>query len=349
MNPPGGLGKSKYAPDSPANKKPQPAVVPSYGNPAQAKPYPAVAPVYGNPALEKPQPAVAPAVEIPAFTTTDSTIATKQQIAAVKRPAAELAVEQAAMLKKAVETHTADFSKAVASAVENTRKLLRLLRESTASSEITDGLWQELEQLFEAANATKSALPQFMEDQRNNMSLFHSSMMNETIQETQAELNLQHKKVNTQHNLLLQQQEAFQNYRSRTDSSLKELESLQERVSRLTLEKGNFKTEVDKYKAMLEQEIAGKAEDHKTADALQKELETLVSSKKQLEVENETLRKTTTDTIGQLKHTEQKLNKDLVKLQTEHRLLSVKYNNQSSEHAGTMTVSRSFMHMFGQY
>jgi regulator of replication initiation timing len=100
---------------------------------------------------------------------------------------------------------------------------------------------------------------------------------------------------------------------------------------------------------MLEQEIAGKAEDHKTADALQKELETLVSSKKQLEVENETLRKTTTDTIGQLKHTEQKLNKDLVKLQTEHRLLSVKYNNQSSEHAGTMTVSRSFMHMFGQY
>jgi chromosome segregation ATPase len=255
---------------------------------------------------------------------------------------------QAVKLKKDVEDHTASFSKAVASAVENTRELLRLLRESAPSSELTDGPWQELEKLFEAANAAKTALPQFLENQRNNMSLFHSSMMNETIQETQAELNLQHKKVNTQHDLLLEQQEAFQSYRARTDSSLKELKNLQERVSRLTLEKGNFKTEVDKYKAMLEQEIASKAEDRKTTDALQKELEALVSSKKQLDVENETLRKTTTDTIGQLKHTEQKLNKDLVKLQTEHRLLSVKYNNQSSEHAGTMTVSRSLIHMFGQ-
>jgi chromosome segregation ATPase len=323
------LRTSKYAPDSPAQKKAQFPLALRQAVPEEA----------------------APAAPIPAFTTT---IATQQQIAAqdaaqnVKPPAAELAVVQAVKLKKDVEDHTASFSKAMASAVENTRELLRLLRESTPSSEVVDGLWQELEKLFEAANTAKSALPQFMENQRNSMSLFHSSMMNETIQETQAELNLQHKKVNTQHNLLLEQQEAFQNYRSRTDSSLKELETLQERVSRLTLEKGNFKTEVDKYKAMLEQEIASKAEDRKTADALQKELETLVSSKKRLEVENETLRNTTTDTIGQLKHTEQKLNKDLVKLQTEHRLLSVKYNNQSSEHAGTMTVSRSFMHMFGQ-
>ena len=99
---------------------------------------------------------------------------------------------------------------------------------------------------------------------------------------------------------------------------------------------------------MLEQEIASKAEDRKTSDALQKELETLVASKKQLETENETLRKTTTDTLGQLKDTEQKLNKDIVRLQTEHRLLGVKYNNQASEHAGTMTVSPSLILMFGQ-
>jgi regulator of replication initiation timing len=154
--------------------------------------------------------------------------------------------------------------------------------------------------------------------------------------------------LRTQHNLLLEQQEAFQNYRSRTDPSLKELKNIQECVSRLTLEKGNFKTEVDKYKAMLEQEIASKAEDRKTTDALQKELETLITSKKQLEMENETLRKTATDTLGQLKNTEQKLNKDLLKLQIEHRLLIVKYNNQTSEHAGTAAVSRSLIQMFGQ-
>ena len=328
MTPPGheGLRSSKYAPSSPANKRP---VAPLQALPDEAAP---AAPVQ------------------PASTAT----ATQQQIAAtdvardVKPLAAELAVEQAVRLKKDVEDHTASFSKAVSSAVENTRELLRLLRESTSSSELTDSLWQELEKLFKAANTAKSALPEFMENQRNNMSLYHSSMMAETIQETQAELNLQHKKVNTQHDLLLEQQEAFQSYKARTNSSLKELENLQERVSRLTLEKGNFKTEVDKYKAMLEQEIASKVEDRKTTDALQKELETLVSSKKQLEVENETLRKTTTDTIGQLKNTEQKLNRDLVKLQTEHRLLGVKYNSQASEHAGTMTVSRFLVHMFGQ-
>ena len=318
MTPPAyeGLRSSKYAPSGPAYKRPQP-----------------------------------PAAPTPPASTA---IATQQQIAAldvakdVKPPAAELAVEQAVKLKQAVEDHTASFSQAVTSAVENTRELLRLLRESSPRSELTDSLWQELEKLFKAASTAKSALPEFMENQRNNMSLYHSSMMAETIQETQAELNLQHKKVNTQHDLLLEQQEAFQSYKARTNSSLKELENLQERVSRLTLEKGNFKTEVDKYKAMLEQEIASKVEDRKTTDALQKELETLVSSKKQLEVENETLRKTTTDTIGQLKNTEQKLNKDLVKLQTEHRLLGVKYNNQASEHAGTMTVSHSLVHMFGQ-
>lgn len=83
-----------------------------------------------------------------------------------------------------------------------------------------------------------------MERQRDHMSLYHSSMMNETIRETQQELNLQHKKVNTQHNLIPEQQDAFQNYKAQMATKLKELERLQERVSRLTLEKGNFRTEV---------------------------------------------------------------------------------------------------------
>lgn len=165
-------------------------------------------------------------------------------------PAADLAVEQGAALRKEVEHHTAKFSRAVLSAVENTRQLLSLIREATPGAKEVDDLWQELEQLFEAANEAKAALPEFMEKQRDNMSLYHSSMMNETIRETQQELNLQHKKVNTQHNLILEQQDAFQNYKAQTATKLKELESLQERVSRLTLEKGNFRTEVgDMYKS----------------------------------------------------------------------------------------------------
>ncbi|KAF3041617.1 hypothetical protein E8E11_001308 [Didymella keratinophila] len=339
---------------------------------------------YASPALRKAQLAVAYAATPSAGTSTDHTataIVIKEQLAVMEPfeatpPAAELAVEQGAALKKEVEQHTAKFSRAVSSAVENTRQLLNLLREATPDAKEVDHLWQELEKLFEAANEAKTALPEFMEKQRDNMSLYHSSMMNETIRETQQELNLQHKKVNTQHNLILEQQDAFQNYKANTSAQLKELESLQERVSRLTLEKGNFRTEVDKYKELLEQESARKAEDLKIVDGLKKELDTLVASKKQLHAENETLRKTTTDMLEQLKTTEQRVTdrftdelkakaeqlqkettkitslntlvntlkdsegtskKEVEKLKNENRLLSVKYNNQTSEHAASFT------------
>lgn len=338
---------------------------------------------YASPAKRTAQLAAASAFPITAPSAPDTTIATKQQIAAAKvvpemtPPAADLAVQQGSVLRKHVEEHTAKFNRAVSNAVVNTRQLLMLLREATPGSEVVEKLWEELEQLFEAASKAKAALPVFMEKQRDNMSLYHSSMMNETIRETQDELNLQHKKVNTQHSLIIEQQDAFQNYKAQTDSKLKELEGLQERVSRLTLEKGNFRTEVDKYKELLEQETTQKAENVKTVDALQKELETLVSSKKQLQDENETLRRTTTDMLEQLKNTEQRVTdrftmelkvkvdelqketiktaslntlvnalktgetgvkKELDKLKSENRLISVKYSNQASEHAAAFTV-----------
>lgn len=205
---------------------------------------------YASPAMRNVQLAVASAVPTSVPSTLNTTIATKEQLAVMEPAfeatplAAELAVEQGAALKQEVEQHTIKFSRAVSSAVTNTRQLLSLLREATPSADAVDKLWQEMEQLFEAANEAKAALPEFMEKQRDNMSLYHSSMMNETIRETQQELNLQHKKVNTQQSLILEQQDAFQNYKAHTASKLKELESLQERVSRLTLEKGNFRTEV---------------------------------------------------------------------------------------------------------
>ncbi|KZM22364.1 uncharacterized protein EKO05_0007741 [Ascochyta rabiei] len=336
---------------------------------------------YASPG-QRTQLAAASAVPMTAIPSSETTIATKQQIAAtgvaaeMTPPAAELAVQQGAKLKKQVEDHAAKFANAVSSTATNTRQLLALLRESVPGSEAVDDLWKELEQLFEAANDAKAALPTFLEKQRDSMSLYHSSMMNETICETQQELKLQHKKINTQHSLILEQQDAFQQYKEQTNSKVKELESLQERVSRLTLEKGNFRTEVDKYKGLLEQEVAKKAEDFKTANALQKELEILVSSNKQLQVENETLRKTTTDMLDQLKGSEQRVTarftkelkikaeeleketvkaaslgtlvntlkigegsvkNELEKVKTENRLLSVKYNNLASEHAATFT------------
>ncbi|KAJ4308783.1 hypothetical protein N0V94_009207 [Neodidymelliopsis sp. IMI 364377] len=340
---------------------------------------------YASPAQRKVQLTAASAVSaatVPTSPPSATTIATRQQIADSEPvsgstpPPAELAVELGTSLKKQVEDHTKKMSRTVSNAVKNTHQLLTLLRESTPGSEAVDGLWKELQQLFEAMHDANAALPSFMEKQRDSMSLYHSSMMNETIRETQDELNLQHKKVNTQHNLILEQQEAFQHYKTQTTPKLKELENLQERVSRLTLEKGNFRTEVDKYKELLEQETVRKAEDLKTAGALQKEIETLMSSKKQLQAENETLQKSITDMLEQLKNTEQRVTerfvkeletkaeelqretvksaslntlvntlktgesntkKELDKIKSENRLLNVKYTNQASEHATAFT------------
>ena len=157
----------------------------------------------------------------------NGTIATKEQIAASNGSTstdlasynsdAQLAMAQNEALKEQVDKHSASFVKSVSSAVNNTRHLLTLVRESikkdslTAASELAtvDDIWKELEQLFEAAKEAKNALPTFLEKQKDNMSLYHNSVINETMRESQAELDLQHKKVNLQHSLILEHQQAF--------------------------------------------------------------------------------------------------------------------------------------------
>jgi hypothetical protein len=144
-------------------------------------------------------------------------LATKEQIAATAKANAssatdmapynadaELAKAQHAALKKEVDQHAASFHKSVSTAMVSTRQILHLIRDAVKkeSGEAALGpveqMWEELEALFAAANDAEAALPKFMEKQKENMSLYHSSMMNETIKDTQEELNLQHKKVNIQ-------------------------------------------------------------------------------------------------------------------------------------------------------
>jgi hypothetical protein len=144
-------------------------------------------------------------------------LATKEQIAATAKANAssatdmapynadaELAKAQHATLKKEVDQHAASFHKSVSAAMVSTRQILHLIRDAVKkeSGEVALGpveqMWEELEALFAAAKDAEAALPKFMEKQKENMSLYHSSMMNETIKDTQEELNLQHKKVNIQ-------------------------------------------------------------------------------------------------------------------------------------------------------
>lgn len=358
----------------------------------------------------------------------ENTIGTKEQIAAAddanpldtapRNADAQLAVVQGQVLKAEVDKHTANFSRTVSSAVVHTRQLLDLIRaslqaEGVADTETVDNLWSELEQLFAAANDAKHIMPVFLEKQRNNMGLYHASMMNETIRETQDELNIQHKKVNIQHNLILEHQEAFQDYKAQTAAKLKVVEDLQDRVSRLTLEKGtyidtnhtkrsqsipsppctvlvpsrqtltpfpiagNFRTEIDKYKQLLEQEKASKVGDLQNVNALQKELEFLVTSKEQLLTEVDSLRSALVDLQGKMKLAEQQIidrftaelksqadqlvketqnttnlkviikslegnqgtaQLEAEKLRRESRALTEKYKEQSNEYAQTFAV-----------
>jgi DNA repair exonuclease SbcCD ATPase subunit len=266
---------------------------------------------YASPSMSRALLVTVPAAVSSSIALPNNSIATREQIAASRDESAadaathnsdaQLAAAQGTALKKEVDKYAAKFSQTLSSAITNTRRLLELIREAVRKEDpsalkAVDSLWVELEQLFAAATNTKDALPNFLEKQRNNMALYHSSMMNETYRESQDELNLQHKKVHLQHGLILEHQQAFQDYKAQTASKLKEIEELQERVSRLTLEKGHFRGEIDKYAKMLELEQVTKAEDLKKAEALQKELDTITTSKKQLLLEIENLQKT----IGEL-------------------------------------------------
>lgn len=152
--------------------------------------------------------ALAASASVAAVPTADTAMATKEQIAALKtghvaldvahhNADAQLAISQGNVLKEEVAKHAKKFSRTVSTTVTNTRRLLELIREALpdANTSTLNDLWDELEQLFAAANEAKEALPAFLEKQRDNMSLYHSSMVNEAIKDTQDELNIQHKKV----------------------------------------------------------------------------------------------------------------------------------------------------------
>ncbi|RMZ70472.1 hypothetical protein GMOD_00000564 [Pyrenophora seminiperda CCB06] len=323
---------------------------------------------------------------LPTGPSTENVIATKEQIAASHTssqhvsdtaqhgPDVELALAQDDVLKKEVEQNAAQLSGTVSDKLVNTRRLLELIRETCpeVTDETINALWVELENLFSAVSHSQAALTGLLDKQRNNLGLYHASMMNETIRETQDELKIAHKKVNIQHNLIMQHQEVFQNYKAQTEKKLKDVEDLQERVSRLTLEKGNLRTEVDNYMQLLQQERSQIAENVLMTGGLQKELEMLVDSNKQLNSEIAILRKelenvydkrgtaepeVTDSFIAELKSTADLLAKETEKTKAldtmitklkeaedialltadkakkENAALNIKYNNQTAEHS----------------
>jgi hypothetical protein len=246
-------------------------------------------------------------------------------------PDAQLAIARNENLREQVQKHSTEFTRSVSSAVTNTRQLIDRLREalkkdgnpSEADLKAVDALWDELERLFEVAKHTKIALPKFLEKQEENMRLYHRAMMNEMMQDTQQELNLQHKKVDIQyvhqpfpvlyectneltdiacrHSLILDHQRTFKEYKEQTESKLKDINELQERVSRLTLKGGLLKTELDNCQTLLKQANATNTE---ATSKLQNDLQAAEASKVKLERENGELRNAVTKLQVDLEATE---------------------------------------------
>lgn len=131
------------------------------------------------------------------MTTTEQVAAVPTQATTQHNSDTELAIAHGKALKEEVDKYAARFSVVASNAAANTRKLLELIREALpeSSRSVLETLFKELDQLYAAFNDAKAALPIFLEKQRSNTSLYHASMMNQMMQDTQYELNIQHKKV----------------------------------------------------------------------------------------------------------------------------------------------------------
>lgn len=161
---------------------------------------------------------------------------------------------------------------------------------------------------------------------------------------------------------------------------MKDLEDLNDRVSRLTLEKGNLRTEVESCNQLLGKERAIKDEALSKVNALQKEIETLVSSNKRLQTELDMLRKNQDDRPNQMKLIQQEVEQrfaaqlkaatdkledetkktaalqattttlgeferiaklEAENVKNENKALSAKYDKQVAEHARAFTVRKT--------
>lgn len=119
------------------------------------------------------------------------------QLTSQRNSDTQLAISHGIALKEEVDKHAARFSVVTSTSVTNTRRLLELISEALPESAKVhvEATLKELEQLYAAVNDAKAALPVFLEKQRNNVSLYHTSMMNRVVQDTQHELNIQYNKV----------------------------------------------------------------------------------------------------------------------------------------------------------
>ncbi|KAF2269859.1 hypothetical protein CC78DRAFT_241580 [Lojkania enalia] len=273
-------------------------------------------------------------LSVPPFDeTADNVVIAKDQSAAIKaeRPdngGIQLAKVQSEILEAGIKQQSSQFERAVNHAVTNTRVLLTMIRGSinkesrTAKADLmaVSKLWNELEQLFEAAKRAQISLPISLEKQKENRHLYHGSMVSGIIKDTQEEADQQHRKISMQRSAIVEQQE------------------LKERASRMVLELGLLRTELTKSAQDVANYRTQAMEALKVVGALKGEIHILTATKANLESENKSLVEALNDLQEKVKHAEQKITDHYEK---EIRRIAEQFRKASQKHSSLESSNKS--------
>ena len=212
----------------------------------------------------------------------------------------QLALAQGEKLSGIITEYNTKFEKSLSASIGSLRALIESLRDTVKKTsgsdekgiETINRLREELDRLFLLTTDMKQAVPKFIDQQKQNYVLYYQTALHSSIRQSYAEINMQKEKIDLQDSLILTQQKSFLQFQADTKVQLDQLAKFQERVSRLTLDRGLLKNELNKSKEDLEKMMASATDEKKTYEDLETHLKNLVATKKDLEVENQTLRNT---------------------------------------------------------
>lgn len=156
------------------------------------------------------------------------------------------------------------------------REAVKLERPNTAdvSLKVVESLQQEMDKLLSTAQQAQDALPNFFKKQEENSELVASARIHQAQQDIQEELDQKDKKNMLEQDLVYGQQQAPKDVDS--DANHKNTE-LQERLSRLNLELGLVRTQLDSQNVQVAKAKAAENDASKILEVMEQKLETLVS------------------------------------------------------------------------
>jgi hypothetical protein len=144
---------------------------------------------------------------------------------------------------------------------------------AVASLKAVESLRLEMQKLIGATRQAQGALPYFLEKQKENSNLMAGAKIQEAHHDIQRELDHKDKKIKLGEELVFGQQQAFKDVEAEADYKTAEL---QERLTRLHMELGLVRTELNTMNGQLEKAHEAEKDAVKVRDELKQKLATLV-------------------------------------------------------------------------